>query len=288
MKTKIIATVGPKTESKENLRQLIESGADIIRVNFSHATHDQYRSVHAIITEINRELNKDVKILQDLQGPRIRVGEVPAEGILLAEDEVYTFSYAKKTDVANQQIHLDDPYLHIDMKVGEPFYLVNGAIELVVTDIADETIHAKVVRGGTLYSRKGINVPKTNLQRGGLTEEDIEDVKMAIAVGVDYIALSFVQSAEDLKKLKHIVGETPVKLIAKIERALALENIDEIIKYSDGIMVARGDLGIEVPLEDVPIIQKNLVRHAHWHGKPVIIATQMMMSMMDHDHPTRA
>lgn len=287
MKTKIIATIGPKSESYEELKAMAEAGLSIARMNFSHCTVEEYNTRKANIERINKELGTSVEILQDLQGPRIRVGKLPEEGVHLEEGKIYVFSHDQK-EYEGGVIPMDDPELHMDVKVGEPFYLANGAMELDITDVQGSQIHAKVVTGGTLFSRKAINVPRTNLTRGGVTDKDIEDAKFGVAQGVDYIALSFVQSAEDINKLRSVFPDTKIKIIAKIERALALDNIDEIIEASDGIMVARGDLGIEIPMEDLPIIQKNLIRHAHWHNKPAIVATQMMMSMIDHEHPTRA
>ena len=287
MKTKIIATIGPKSESYEELKAMAEAGLSIARMNFSHCTVEEYGTRKANIERINKELGTTVKLLQDLQGPRIRVGKLPAEGVHLEEGKIYVFSHDQK-EYEGGIIPMDDPELHIDVKVGEPFYLANGAMELEITDVQGSQIHAKVVTGGTLFSRKAINVPRTNLTRGGVTDKDIEDAKFGVAQGVDYIALSFVQSADDINKLRNEFPDTKIKIIAKIERALALDNIDEIIEASDGIMIARGDLGIEIPMEDLPIIQKNLIRHAHWHNKPAIVATQMMMSMIDHEHPTRA
>ncbi|HBI25216.1 MAG: Pyruvate kinase [Candidatus Wolfebacteria bacterium GW2011_GWC2_39_22] len=288
MKTKIVATIGPKSDSYEELKAMAEAGLNIARMNFSHCTVEEYRGRKEHIARINKELGTDIEIMQDLQGPRIRVGKLPAEGVELKEGETFVFSFEQSEYVLGGIIPIDDAYLHIDVKKGEPFFLANGAMELDIVDVQGSQIHAKVVTGGTLFSKKGINVPRTNLTRGGVTDKDIEDAKFGVAEGVDYIALSFVQSAEDITKLRSVFPDKKIKIIAKIERALALDNIDEIIEESDGIMIARGDLGIEIPMEDLPIIQKNLIRHAHWHNKPAIVATQMMMTLIDHDHPTRA
>lgn len=288
MKTKIIATIGPKCESYEELKAMAEAGLNIARMNFSHCTVEEYQTRKANIARINKELGTSIEILQDLQGPRIRVGKLPAEGVELVEGNTYVFSCDQKEYEPGGVIPIDDPELHMDVKVGEPFYLANGAMELDIIEVQGCEIHAKVVTGGTLFSRKGINVPRTNLTRGGVTDKDIEDAKFGVAEGADYFALSFVQSADDVIKLRSVFPDKKIKVIVKIERALALDNIDSIIEASDGIMIARGDLGIEIPMEDLPIIQKNLIRHAHWHNKPAIVATQMMMSMIDHEHPTRA
>lgn len=286
MNTKIIATVGPKSLDYQVLNSLIRNGVDIIRLNFSHANVNQLITLKKNLKKIKLETGRQALIMQDLQGPRIRIGRLEQE-IELIDNEVYVFT-GGRASLVNREIQIDDPDLYKDLKVGESFFLSNGELELKIIEIKDKKIYAQVERGGLLMSHKGINLPSTNLTRGGLTKKDIDDVEAVLKYEVDYIALSFVQTAADLRKLRKIIGERPIKLIAKIERAIALESIDEIIKESDGIMVARGDLGIELPMEDLPIIQKNLVRHAHWHGKPVIIATQMMTSMMDHPRPTRA
>lgn len=267
------------------LAKFIASGMNIARMNFSHCTHAEYKARKEKIARIAKKQKKHVAILQDLRGPRIRVGELPEGGTILKEGETIVFSTAKKCPKG--AIFMDDPYIHKDVKVGHPLFLANGIMELVVTKVSGTTIHAKVLRGGTLYSRKAVNLPQTILTTSGLTDKDIEDVTFALKEGVDYIALSFVQSEKDIERLRKIVG-TKVKIVAKIESAIALDHIDRIIQASDAIMVARGDLGIEVPVEKLPFIQKNLIRHATWHGTPAIVATQMLSSMIDHENPTRA
>lgn len=286
MHTRIVATVGPQSLDYSVLRDLVQNGVDIIRLNFSHAKIEQLAELKPNLQRIKEETGRQAMIMQDLQGPRIRVGKLDQE-IELVDGETYIFT-GGPASLANQEIPIDDPDLYQDLKVGDPFFLANGELELKITAIQDQKIYAQVERGGVLLSHKGINLPNTNLTRGGLTDKDIADVQAALPYNVDYIALSFVQSGDDLRKLRQVIGNRPIGLIPKIERAVALEKIDEIIQESDGIMIARGDLGIELPMEDLPIIQKNLVRHAHWHGKPAIIATQMMTSMIEHSRPTRA
>jgi pyruvate kinase len=289
MTTKIIATVGPKTEKPAELLAILKAGVDIVRVNFSHASYGQYREIKKTIESFNRGSKRKVSLMLDLQGPRIRVGLLPADGLTLHEKEVYKFAYSTKAYVAGGVIPINNSDLCLDIKKNEPLFLCNGAIELLVTDIKNKIITARVITGGLLSSRKGINVPYTHIKRGGMTAKDIQDVKFGLQAGMDYVALSFVQTAEDVKRLRQLLGKnSQVKIISKIERGIALKNIDEIIAASDVIMVARGDLGIEVPIEDLPIIQKNLVRHSHWHNKPAIIATQVMTSMITNPHPTRA
>lgn len=288
MKTKIIATIGPKTESVENLTLLLNEGVDMVRLNFSHANYDQYEKVFKIIKNYNRKNKKDVSIMMDLQGPRIRVGKLPVEGLNLEVGEEYFFVFEKNGIYKNEIIPIDNSDLCGDIKKGDPLFLANGDIELKVKQIKSKTIRAVVVRGGLLTSHKGINVPYTNIKKGGLTPKDIKDVKFGLKVGVDYIALSFVQTKEDVLKLRKLINNEDIRIISKIERAIALQNIDEIIQASDIIMIARGDLGIEIPIEELPIIQKYLVKFSHWHDKPSIIATQIMTSMIKNSQPTRA
>lgn len=285
MYTKIIATIGPKSESLEMMRKLVDAGVHIFRMNFSHCTYEEYKKRKKNIEKIRQETGKDIKIMMDLQGPRIRVGELPENGIDLMEGEKVVFSTSNKKEKG--VIFLDDPYLHKDIKEGELMYLANGAIELVVKKITGEKICAEVITGGTLFSRKAVNLPDTKLTTKGLTEKDIADVEFGIKEGVDLVALSFIQDEKDVKQLRAIVGNK-IKIISKIERALALKNIDKIIQESDAIMIARGDLGAELPIEEIPIIQKYLIKQAAWHNKASIVATQMMLSMVDHKHPTRA
>ena len=289
MNTTIIATIGPKTESPEDLTRLLDEGVEMIRMNFSHATYEQYTRIKKLLNAYNKKNKRAVKIMLDLQGPRIRVGNMPEGGITLEEGDRYSFVFKKGGIYQKGIIPIDNAELHLDIKKGEPLYLANGEIELIVNEIKKGFIKGTVVRGGLLTSHKGINVPYTNIKKGGLTPKDILDVKFGLSVGLDYIALSFVQTKEDVEKLRKLIGNKKgVKLISKIERAIALRNIDEIIQASDVIMIARGDLGIEIPIEELPIVQKYLVKFAHWHDKPAIIATQIMTSMIKNSHPTRA
>lgn len=290
MNTKIIATVGLNSEEPVILKSLLKEGVDFVRINFSHATYDQYQGIKRIVDQFNRTSERKVSIIQDLQGPRIRVGKLPEKGLMLRDNELVRFAYNAKNNVYDGEIiPIDNSELHVDIRKNDPLFLCNGEIELAVTAVKNKIIHAKVLSGGLLMSHKGVNIPRTNLKKGGLTPKDIRDVRFALKAGVDYIALSFVQTANDVIRLKKLIGQNKkVKIIAKIERALALKNIDEIINAADAIMIARGDLGIEIPIEDLPIVQKNLVRHAHWHDRPAIIATQVMTSMIQNPHPTRA
>jgi pyruvate kinase len=284
MRTKIVATIGPASDSAEMIQKFVDAGMDIARVNFSHCTEKNFLLYQKRLTAASRKAKRAVSIMQDLQGPRIRVGELPSEGIKLTEGELVVFS-TRKDDP--HTIFIDTPKLHSDMQKGELIYLANGDMELVVTRIAGNRITARVGAGGTLYSRKGVNLPDTKLSNSGLTAKDIRDVKFALKHGIKLFAISFVQSAGDVKALRKIVGPK-ARIISKIETALGVKNIDGIINASDAIMIARGDLGIEIAAEKIPFIQKNLIRHANWYGKGTITATQMLTSMVDHHRPTRA
>lgn len=288
MDTKIIATIGPKSEDYAILKAMAINGLDMIRLNFSHASYDQYYKIKENIDKLNIELNLDVKIIFDLQGPRIRIGKLKHE-IEMLEGETYVFMH-NKGNIDNLEVPIDDLDLINDLKLNDPVFLDNGSMELRVVeiDLLKKRFSAKVERGGLLLSRKGVNVPKTILNRDVLTAKDLLDIKFAKKVKPNFVAVSFIQRAEDIIKVRRAIKDDNIKIISKIERGIALENIDSIIRESDAIMIARGDLGIEVPLEDLPIIQKNLIRHAHWHDKPAIVATQMMASMVDHYRPTRA
>ncbi len=289
MYTKIIATIGPKSESPEKLLELMKAGVDIVRVNFSHATYEQYKRIYKLVADFNKTSERKVSILLDLQGPRIRVGKIQEGGIILEDGEKYNFAYSKEPYKKGGIIPIDNKDLAKDIKKKQPLFLCNGEIELVVKEVKGKVIMAEVIHGGLLSSHKGINVPDTNLKAGGLTPKDIKDLKFGLSVGMDYVGLSFVQTANDVLRLRKMLGQSKnIKIISKIERAIALKNIDKIIVASDLIMIARGDLGIETPIEELPLVQKNLIRHSHWHKTPTIIATQVMTSMIKNQSPTRA
>ncbi len=294
MKTKIIATIGPASNNKAVLKEMIKEGLDIVRINFSHATYDWFIEVKKLVIEINQELKKDVKIIMDLMGPRLRIGELPKEGIKLLQDQEVIFSTTGcDINITKHDINfpgcllIEDPFLDKDIQVGDTIFINNGLIELITTKVLEKKIHSKVVVPGMVFSRMGVNLPQTKLTTGGLTKKDVEDVNFGLEQKVDYMALSFVQEKKDIDKLRKLTNNN-VKIISKIERALALKNIDEIIQSSDSIMVARGDLGTEVPIEKIPNVQKYLIKKANWYNKGSIVATQMMVSMVNQKHPTRA
>jgi len=289
-KTKIVATIGPACESKNILREMILSGVNVFRVNFSHANHDDVKKRIAIIRKLNKEMDIHVAILADLQGPKLRVGEME-KGVKLKKGANFTFTTIKS--VGNQE-HAFMTYQQFpqDVKIGENILVDDGKLMFEVTETNNiDTVKTKVLRGGKLKSKKGVNLPNTAISLPALTDKDKADVTFAIEQEVDWVALSFVRTAEDVKELRDFIdarSEYKIPIIAKIEKPEALSNISKIIVACDALMVARGDLGVEVPMEKVPLIQKKLVNIAKKAHKPVIIATQMMETMILNQVPTRA
>ena len=287
-KTKIIATVGPASNNKDILRELILEGVDVFRLNFSHGTHEDHKKVINYVRELNKELNSNVCLLQDLQGPKIRVNEVEkntmiekGQKLVITTEEIVGNAEKVSTSYEN---------LPNDVNEGDMVLIDDGKLELRVVEKKEKEIVCEVKHGGELKSRKGINLPFTHVSAPSLTEKDKEDLAFGIENHVEWIALSFVRKKEDILELKKIIeksGKT-IKVIAKIEKPDALKNIDEIIKVTDAIMVARGDLGVEIVMEEVPMAQKRIVEACNLAAKPVIIATQMMESMITAPRPTRA
>ncbi|MFC4871383.1 pyruvate kinase [Negadavirga shengliensis] len=288
-KTKILATVGPASNSKETLMELVMAGADIFRLNFSHGDHEVHAGVIKTIREINSELNLNIGILQDLQGPKIRVGDVENNGVLIKQGDQITIT---NDPVMGTSSLVSTVYQNLpnDVVQGDRILIDDGNLELVVLNTDGKNVVCTVVHGGILKSRKGINLPNTKISAPSLTEKDIEDLEFGLANDVDWIALSFVRTAEDITDLRERISKAgkDCKIVAKIEKPEALTNIDEIIAATDSIMVARGDLGVEVPMEIVPLWQKKMVEKCKLACKPVIIATQMMESMIVNPRPTRA
>jgi pyruvate kinase len=288
-RTKIVCTIGPSCESRELVRELINSGMNVARLNFSHGTLEEHSRKIRIIREISEELDIPVAILQDLGGPKIRVGEVSEPGIVLKPGQSFILTN-EQIEGAGNRVSVSYHDLPRVVKEGDMILLSDGFMELVVRRTTESEIFCEVVVGGLLTSHKGINLPTGSIEVDPLTEKDKGDLIFGLENDVDYVALSFVRNAEDVLKVKDIIRErgkdTPV--IAKIEKHEALNNIEKIMSTADGIMVARGDLGVEIPLENVPNIQKTLVSRANAAGKPVIIATQMLRSMVDSPRPTRA
>ena len=288
-KTKIICTIGPASESPEVIRELIRSGMNVARLNFSHGTHEEHKEKIAIIRAISEELAKPVAILQDLCGPKIRVGNVKEPGIRLEPGQ--TFVLTNDTiEGTPERVSVSYSHLPSEVKAGDRILLADGMMELIVDKTTLTEIYCKVITGGVLTSHKGINLPTGSIKAESITDKDKADLLFGLQHDVDYVALSFVRTSEDILNLKKIIKaenkKTPV--IAKIEKHESLDHIEDIMAVSDGIMVARGDLGVEIPLETVPGIQKMLVRKANEMGRPVIIATQMLRSMVSAPRPTRA
>lgn len=290
-KTKIVATLGPTSSSKEVLRQMLIKGANVFRINFSHADYEDVKERVKIIRELNEELGFNASILADLQGPKLRVGVMKDE-VFVAEGDEIIFATGERFEGTKERVYMTYDRFPMDTKPGEKILLDDGKLifEVVSTDGKNEVL-AKVIQGGPLKSKKGVNLPNTDISQPALTEKDIEDAKFAISLKVDWIALSFVRKQEDLIELQDLIkahGEYKIPIIAKIEKPEGVENIDKIVSYCDGLMVARGDLGVEVPAQDVPLIQKQLVLRAKQARIPVIIATQMMETMISSLTPTRA
>jgi pyruvate kinase len=288
--TKIIATLGPATSSKDVISQLIKTGVDVFRINFSHSSQDEFLRISSMINELNLELDTHVAILADLQGPKLRVGDIENNHLQLHEGDEICFVTNK---CLGQKDHIYMSYQDFpkDVNVGESILIDDGKIELqVIESNKKDTVRARVIYGGPLSSNKGVNLPNTSISLPCLTPEDISNALFALQHGVDWIALSFVRKASDILELKNLIQKNNGRagVIAKIEKPQALDEIDEIIHISDAVMVARGDLGVEIAFDKVPLIQKMIVSKCIENSKPVIIATQMMESMISNFRPTRA
>ncbi len=290
-KTKIVATLGPSTNKKEVLKAMIEEGVNVFRINFSHANYDDVKQRIETIRTLNKELDCNVSILADLQGPKLRVGVMDHDVVVNPNDEI-TFVTGKEFKGNKERIYMNYDNFPRDVKPGERILLDDGklAFEVLKTDKKAKVL-ARVIQGGPLKSKKGVNLPNTNISQPALTKKDIQDAIFAIKQKVDWLALSFVRHADDLKLLQKLINEHSdhkIPIIAKIEKPEAVENIDKIVAYCDALMVARGDLGVEIPAEEVPLIQKQLVLRAKKARIPVVIATQMMETMITSLTPTRA
>lgn len=289
-KTKIIATVGPACNTYEGLMSLVEAGVDVFRLNFSHGTHESHKEVIDKIQSINSQHPFNIAILADLQGPKLRIGEVENNGVQLTTGQTIRFTHEKCIGNA-ERVYLSYPNFHSDVKVGEKILIDDGKIEVRITEIhEDNDVSAMVTIPGILSSKKGINLPETKVSLPALTEKDLADIDFIITQPIDWVALSFVRTPEDILGLREILKSkgSNAKIIAKIEKPEALEHLREIILASDAVMVARGDLGVELPVEQIPMIQKNIIRKCIHRAKPVIIATQMMESMIDRVKPNRS
>jgi len=288
-KTKIVCTIGPASENRDIIQALMINGMDVARLNFSHGSHEGHLQKIITIRALSSLLARPVAILLDLAGPKIRIGAIPDPGITLTPGHKFILT-SRPIEGGRDAVSLTYRDLPREVKAGDRLLLADGLMELLVESSDDTDIVCKVVTGGLLTSHKGINLPTGTIRTSSLTEKDRSDLLFGLENDVDFVALSFVKTADDIRAVKDIIAgqgkDTPV--IAKIEKHEALENIDAIMNVSDGIMVARGDLGVEIPLEDVPLIQKRLIARANAAGKPVITATQMLRSMVSSPRPTRA
>jgi pyruvate kinase len=289
-KSKIVATIGPASADRQTLKEMIQAGLDVVRLNFSHGAHEIHEDVVRNVRSIDQELGTNTALLADLQGPKLRVGEMENNGVELKVGASVLITTEKQIGTA-EVIYTNYKEFPCDVKPGETILLDDGKLVMVIesTDGEKEVV-AKVVQGGVLSSKKGLNLPNTKVSLPSLSQKDIEDLHFALSMEVDWIGLSFVRNAQDVVALKAIIAENGkhTKVVAKIEKPEAVDQIDEIIAETDAVMVARGDLGVEIPLENVPLVQKMIVRKCVENSKPVIVATQMMESMISNMTPTRA
>lgn len=288
IRTKIIASLGPVSDNKESMRQMILAGVDMFRNNFAHVQYDEYKRRVEIVGELNQELGTNVQMQADLQGTNIRVGLLPGGQMELVEGK--TYACVTNGGTCNDgEIPINDDHLHLEVKVGEPMSFADGAFEGIITAVEGNRISVEMTNGGILKQRKSINVPETDFQRSCITEKDRRDLAFLInETEVQWLALSFVGYAKDVTEVRELIGDKNIRIMSKIERRSAIDNIAEIITASDAIMIARGDLAIEVPFTDVPIFSKQMISLSHQQQKPVVTATQMLLSMTHSKRPTRA
>ena len=284
-KTKILATIGPSSEKITKIEKLISSGVDAFRINCSHTTESQFENYIKNIRKVEKKLKKPIGILIDLQGPKLRIGEIE-NNIPLKRGQKLLFINSKKSSKSNE-VPLPEEKVFKSIKVNHPIFIDDGKIKLKVLKVSKNIIETKVISEGVLKSKKGINLPETVLKNSALTLADKKNVKKGMELGVDWIALSFIQSPEDIKDLRKICKKN-VSIMAKIEKPNALNHINKITELADGLMIARGDLGVELPIQDVPSWQKRIIREARIQGKPVVVSTQMLESMITSKTPTRA
>ena len=288
--TKIVCTIGPASRNYKMIKDLIKNGMNVARLNFSHGTHEEHQQEIENIRKASLKTGKVVAILQDLGGPKIRIGKIRKESVFLKEGA--SFILTNRNIVGDEQaVSVSISSFSHKVKKGDAIFLSDGALELKVKEIKVADVICRIMRGGKLSSHKGINIPNLSMNISSLTDKDSQDILFGIKNKVDFIGLSFIRSAEDIIKVRKILRKNKaeeISLIAKIEKKEAVGNLKEIIEFSDGIMIARGDLGVEIPLEDVPLVQKNIIKKCNYAGKPVITATQMLMSMMNNPRPSRA
>ena len=289
-RTKIVATIGPASESYDMLLKLVDAGLNVARLNFSHGSYEEHLKKINTIKQINKEHGKDVAIMLDTKGPEIRIGDFKEGEVSLKEGEYITLT-TDECEGTKDLVHVTYKNIINDVKKGEHILLNDGAVDLVVEKIINNDLICKILNSASIKSRRGVNLPGVKLSLPAITEQDKEDIKFGVDNDVDYIAASFVRKAEDVKEIKEYlksIGGERIKVISKIENQEGIQNFDEILLESDGIMVARGDMGVEMPLETIPINQKEMIKRAYKAGKPVITATQMLESMINNPRPTRA
>lgn len=288
-KTKIVCTLGPATNSERMIESLIKAGMDVARLNFSHGNHENHEKFIQTIRKVSCQLNKPIPILQDLQGPKLRVGRIKNGSILLNAGEKLTIT---TDDILGDEHIISTTYQHLpqDVRPGDKILLDDGLIHLKVMVVNQDKVICQILEGGQLSDHKGINLPNVAISQPSFTEKDREDLRFGLQHGIDLVALSFVQSPEDILKIKEILWQQKkdVLVIAKLEKPEAIKELEELINVSDGVMIARGDLGVELPLQKVPLLQKKIIDKARQKGKPVITATQMLESMRHSSRPTRA
>ncbi len=289
-RTKIVATIGPASQSEDVIRQLIHAGISVARLNFSHGSYDDHAAIIARIRQISEELDTPITLLQDLQGPKIRVGWLAQEEVMLNAGETVTLTPNLETSEIPQVIPIDYPHLAEEAQPGAQVLLDDGLLELKVEAINNSQVECRVVTGGVLKNRKGVNFPNLNLSLPSLTVKDQQDLEFGIKQGIDWVCLSFVRGVEDIHHLKGFLRsrEAEIPVIAKIEKPQAVEHLDALVEECDGLMVARGDLGVEIRPEKVPLLQKKIIQTCNRQGIPVITATQMLESMIHSPRPTRA
>ena len=289
-RTKIVATIGPASSSRSMIFQMVQQGMNVARLNFSHGSYQDHSEMVALLRSVSQELNTPITILQDLQGPKIRVGKLPEEGLKLEKGTKITLVPESEDRNGSKTVTLDYPYLAEEASMGEQILLDDGLLELKITAIDNKAVVCEVIEGGILKSRKGVNLPSLNLRLPSMTEKDKQDLEFGISQRIDWVSLSFVRQAEDIKFLKEFLAErnADIPVMAKIEKPQAIDNLDAIIAECDGLMVARGDLGVEMKPEKVPLLQKEIIRKCNLKNVPVITATQMLDSMINNPRPTRA
>ncbi|CAH2573922.1 Pyruvate kinase 1 [Planktothrix rubescens] len=290
-RTKIVATIGPASKSPEIIRQMVNAGMNVARLNFSHGSYEDHAEMVGLLRQVSKECNAPITLLQDLQGPKIRIGKLPSEEIELVQGELLTLVPLDNFDNQPNTAPIDYSYLAEEADLGAQVLLDDGLLELKIEEIQGNAVICRVIEGGILKSRKGVNLPSLILRLPSLTEKDQQDLDFGISQGVDWVSLSFVRRAEDVQALKALLiekGASDIPVMAKIEKPQAIANLESIINECDGLMVARGDLGVEMSPEKVPLLQKQIIRMCNQKGIPVITATQMLDSMIHSARPTRA